>query len=124
MGRTYGERNMVEKYIPKQGDICYMDFSPTKGHEQTGLRPVVVISKETYNRYTNMVVLCPISSNSKPFVAHYKLNSTKKIFGSVLCEHIRSVDYRARNLYFVEKIDEEDLREVIDIVSGFIEINN
>lgn len=41
-----------------------------------------------------------------------------------LCEHIRNFDYRVRNLYFVEKIVQEELREFIDIVSGFIEVNN
>ena len=28
---------MVKKYIPKQGDIVFLDFNPTKGHEQAGL---------------------------------------------------------------------------------------
>lgn len=60
-----------------------MDFSPTKDHEQISLKPVVVISKEAYNRYTNMVVLCPISSNSNSFATHYKLRGTKNVFGSV-----------------------------------------
>lgn len=115
---------MVERYIPKQGDICYMDFALTKGHEQTGLRPAIVISKDSYNKYTNMVILCPISSNTKAFVTHYELVSTKKVFGSVLCEHVRSVDYGARKLSYVESVSIEDLEEIIDIVNGFIEINS
>ena len=32
------------KYIPKQGDIVYVDLDPTKGHEQRGTRPAIVIS--------------------------------------------------------------------------------
>lgn len=114
---------MVDSYIPRQGDICYMDFSPTKGHEQNGLRPAIVISKDLYNKYTNMVILCPITSNTKAFVTHYKLNSTKKVQGSVLCEHIRSVDYKARKLTYVEKVNNDELAEIIDIINGFIEIN-
>ena len=35
---------MVKKYIPKQGDICYMDFDPSMGHEQSGFRPCLVLS--------------------------------------------------------------------------------
>ena len=27
---------MVKKYIPKQGDVVFFDFNPTKGHEQAG----------------------------------------------------------------------------------------
>jgi len=31
-------------YIPKQGDIIKMDFDPTKGYEQKGWRPAVVMN--------------------------------------------------------------------------------
>ena len=40
---------MVKKYIPRQGDIVYLDFVPTKGHEQTGYRPAVVVSNNVFN---------------------------------------------------------------------------
>lgn len=109
-------------YIPKQGDICYMNFTPTKGHEQTGLRPAVVISKDSYNKYTNLAVICPITTNTKKFPTHYELIETKKIKGSVLCEHIRSVDFKARQLSFVEKLKIKELEEIIDIINGIIEI--
>ena len=109
-------------YIPKHGDICYMDFAPTKGHEQTGLRPAVVISKDKFNKYTNMAIICPITTNTKKFPTHYELQDTKKVKGSVLCEHIRSIDFNARNLSFVEKIKEAELEEILDIIYGIIEI--
>lgn len=109
-------------YIPKQGDICYMNFAPTKGHEQTGLRPAVVISKDSYNKYTNLAVICPITTNTKKFPTHYELIETKRIKGSVLCEHIRSVDFKARKLSFVEKLKMKELEEIIDIINGIIEI--
>ena len=109
-------------YIPKQGDICYMDFAPTKGHEQTGLRTAIVISKDKFNKYTNMAIICPITTNTKKFPTHYELKNTKKVRGSILCEHIRSIDFNARNLSLVEKINEDELYEVIDIINGIIEI--
>ncbi|MDR2575182.1 MAG: type II toxin-antitoxin system PemK/MazF family toxin, partial [Treponema sp.] len=31
-------------YNPRQGDIIIMDFTPTKGHEQQGHRPAVIVS--------------------------------------------------------------------------------
>lgn len=109
-------------YIPKQGDICYMDFAPTKGHEQTGLRPAIIISRDNYNEYTGLVVLCPITTNTKKFPTHYELTNTKKVNGSVLCEHIRRIDFKARKLSYVEKVSREELEEIIDIVNGIIEI--
>lgn len=99
-----------------------MDFAPTIGHEQTGLRPAVVISKDNYNKYTGLAVICPITTNTKKFFTHYELINTKKVKGSVLCEQVRSIDFKARKLSFVEKISKEELEEIIDIVNGIIEI--
>ena len=107
---------MVKKYIPKQRDIVFVDFNPTKGHEQTGIRPAVVISTDIFNQYTKMVILCPITSNDKEFPTHYKLEDTKKVHGSVLCERVRSVDYEIRNLKFVEKLSDNDFLSVITII--------
>ena len=94
---------MVKKYIPKQGDIVYVNLNPTIGHEQNGKRPAVVISNDVFNINTKMIIVCPISSNIKFFPTHYLLEDTSKIYGSVLCEHIRSIDYEERKVSFIEK---------------------
>lgn len=99
-----------------------MDFAPTKGCEQTGLRPAIIISRDNYNKYTNLAVLCPITTNTKKFFTHYELLNTQKVKGSVLCEHVRSVDFKSCKLSFVEKVATEDLEEIIDIINGIIEI--
>ena len=112
---------MVKKYIPKQRDIVFVDFNPTKGHEQTGIRTAVVISTDIFNQYTKMVILCPITSNDKEFPTHYKLEDTKKVHGSVLCERVRSVDYEIRNLKFVEKLSDNDFLSVITLLNACIE---
>ena len=103
------------KYIPKQGDLVYIDFNPIKGHEQSGRRPAIVISNDAFNEYTKMVILCPITSNTKKFPTHYMLEDSKKITGSVLCEHIRSVDYETRKLKFIERVSDNDLLSVITL---------
>ena len=110
---------MVKKYIPKKGDIVYFDFSPTKGHEQKGFRPAVVLSNDAFNDFTKMVIACPISTNTKDFPTHYLLKDTKKIKGSVLCEHLRSIDYEVRKLKYVEKCSEEDFDNIIDLINSF-----
>jgi mRNA interferase MazF len=112
---------MVNNYIPKQGDLVLVDFKPTKGHEQTGYRPAIVISNNVFNKNTKMVILCPITSNDKYFPTHYLLEDSKKIHGSVLCEHIRSIDYETRNLKFIEKASENDLLSVITLMNACFE---
>ncbi len=109
------------KYIPKQGDIVYLDFNPTKGHEQKGTRPAIVISNDVFNIHTKMVIVCPITSNIKEFPTHYILEESKKISGAVLCEHIRSIDYDSRKLKYVEKASENDLISVMTLMNACIE---
>ena len=87
---------MVKKYIPKRGDIGYVNLNPTKGFEQKEIRPVIVISNDVFNNHSNMIVVLPITSNVKEFPTHYLLEDTKKIQGSVLCEHVRSIDYNEK----------------------------
>ena len=112
---------MVKKYIPKQGDLVYLDFNPAKGHEQKEFRPAIVISNDIYNLNTKMAILCPITSNTKYFPTHYMLEDTKNIKGSVLCEHVKSVDYDTRNLRFVEKASDNDLLSVMTLFIACIE---
>ena len=100
---------MVKGYIPKQGDIVYVDFEPTKGHEQ----PAIVISHDVFNMKTNMVILCPITSNVKQYPTHYILEDSVKVKGAVLCEHIRSIDYDIRKVKFVEHASDNDLLNII-----------
>ena len=107
--------------MPEQGDIVFLYFNPTKGHEQIGFRPAVVISTNIFNQNTKMVIVCPITSNEKEFPTHYILEDTKKVHGSVLCEHIRSIDYEIRNLKFVEKLSENDFISIITLLNACIE---
>ena len=108
---------MVKRYIPKQGDIIYLDFNPTKGHEQTA----IVISNNIFNKNTKMVIVCPITSNEKEYPTHYILEDSKKIYGAVLCEHIRSIDYEIRNVSFIEKASDNDLISVVMLMNACIE---
>ena len=112
---------MVKKYIPKQGDVVFLDFNPTKGHEQKGFRLAVVISNDVFNEHTKMVMVCPVTSHNKDYPTHYCLEDTKNIKGSVLCEYIRSVDYEARNVKFVEKLSDNDFISIITLLNACIE---
>ena len=112
---------MVKRYIPKQGDIVLLDFNPARGHEQKGYRPAIVISNNIFNINTKMVMVCPISSNTKYFPTHYILEDTAKISGSVFCEHIKSIDYETRNLKLVEEASDNDLLSVMALTNACID---
>lgn len=35
--------------VPKRGEIWLIDLNPTRGHEQHGIRPAVIISVDEFN---------------------------------------------------------------------------
>jgi len=108
----------------KQGDIVWVDFDPTKGREQTGHRPAVVISQTEYNRVRDLAIICPITSNSKPLRLHVLLDSRTQTQGNVICEQVRTIDLLARKCKVIEQIPREKLEEVLDAVSVIIALED
>jgi len=45
-----------------RGDIIWADLNPTIGHEQTGKRPVLVLSHEVFNKRSGTVIVVAITS--------------------------------------------------------------
>ena len=110
---------MKHKYVPERGDIVYINFNPIKGHEQAGRRPALIISTKVFSQKTGLSLLCPISNSKKTFPLHVSLNNLNKTTGKVLCEHIRSIDYNAREIEYVEKISSEVMEDVMKIINIF-----
>jgi mRNA interferase MazF len=48
-----------------RGDIFWADLNPTKGHEQAGNRPVVVLSEEVFNARSGTVIAMIITSQEQ-----------------------------------------------------------
>lgn len=105
----------------KQGDIVYLDFDPQAGHEQKGKRPALVISSKTFNEFTSLCLVCPITSNNRGFPLHVSLNGRTKTRGVIMCEQVKALDLSARNATFFESVPQDILAEVVDIVISFLE---
>jgi mRNA interferase MazF len=45
-----------------RGDIYWADLSPTKGKEQSGLRPILVLSQDVFNAHSGTVIAVAITS--------------------------------------------------------------
>ena len=108
-------------YHPAQGDIVMLTFNPQAGHEQAGRRPALVISNRSFHRYTGLAIFCPITNQIKNYPLHVKLDERTKTTGEILCEHVKSLDYNARNIAFVETLPEDLLAEVLDRIRMSIE---
>ena len=45
------------------GDIYLADLNPSRGSEQAGIRPVIIVQRDTLDRFTTTVVVIPVTSN-------------------------------------------------------------
>ncbi len=100
------------KYIPKRGDLVWIDFSPQKGHEQAGKRPAFVLSPTLYNSKTGLMIALPITSKEKGYPFEVKLDNLP-VNGVVLCDQIKSLDYKARNIKFICHCSDDIIEEIL-----------
>ena len=47
-----------------RGEIWWADLNPVRGHEQAGVRPVLVISHDTFNQRSGTVIALAITSQA------------------------------------------------------------
>ncbi|HXM69554.1 MAG TPA: type II toxin-antitoxin system PemK/MazF family toxin, partial [Thermoanaerobaculia bacterium] len=45
-----------------RGDVVWADLNPVRGHEQEGRRPVVILSRDVFNRNSGTVIAMAITS--------------------------------------------------------------
>lgn len=99
----------------QQGEIWYANLNPTKGSEQAGLRPVVIVSGNLANTYLNTVICCPLTTKVKNYQGNVVLkpNKTNGLTApsEILTIHIRSIS-KERLTKLVGKITNEQLNGI------------
>ncbi|MCI0580071.1 MAG: type II toxin-antitoxin system PemK/MazF family toxin [Chloroflexi bacterium] len=46
----------------KRGDVYDARLSSTEGSEQTGIRPVIIVSRDTINQHSPVIVIVPLTN--------------------------------------------------------------
>ena len=111
---------MMSAYIPSQGDFVTITFDPQAGHEQKGRRPALVVSVTAFNRATGLAICCPITNTNRKTPLHVEVPAGSKLTGFVMCEQIKSVDFRARSLRRIGPAPKEFLDEVLSVIDACI----
>jgi len=109
----------VVEYIPKKGDLVILTFNPSAGHEQQGRRPALIVSNETFNRHVGLAMVCPITNTDRRFPFHVRVNS-QQLTGFIMTEQFKSIDYRVRDVKYVEKVDDDVLDKVLGILESVV----
>lgn len=101
---------MVKNYIPSQGDIVYLNFSPAAGREQKGIRPALVMSKALSNERSGLALIAPITSKQKKYPFEVVIEEGE-IAGVALVDQVRAIDFVAREFRFVARVKDPTLEE-------------
>jgi mRNA interferase MazF len=99
----------------KQKEIWYANLNPTKGSEQSGFRPIVIISGNMLNTYLKVVLACPLSSKIKNYKGNVVLSPNKenglKAPSEIMIFYLRSIS-KERLVKKIGEITEEELNEL------------
>jgi mRNA interferase MazF len=80
---------------PRRREIWLADLNPTRGREQTGRRPVLVLSVDSFNAGpADLIVVLPLTSTLRDIPLHVvvrKGDGGIRNDSAILCEAIRSI---------------------------------
>jgi mRNA interferase MazF len=97
-------------YVPDMGDIVWLEFDPQAGHEQAGHRPALVLTPARYNGLRGMMICCPMTSRIKGYPFEVLVRGTPP--SAILADQVKSLDWRARNASYKDKVPPDVLAEV------------
>lgn len=79
----------------KQGEIWYANLNPSKGSEQAGFRPVVILSGNMLNQHLPVIIVAPLTTKIKNYKGNPVLDPDPvnglKQKSEILIFHIRSI---------------------------------
>jgi len=99
----------------RRGDIYLVSLDPTKGHDQQGSRPVLIVSPQAFNQATGLPVICPITSGGDfarrtGFAVPITGIATT---GVIRCDQPRSLDLGARNGRKIDTLPADIMEDVL-----------
>lgn len=104
-----------------RGEVYWADLNPTRGNEQTGRRPVLIISHNVLNDRSGTVIALALTSRPQKagYPLTYELKGVKLPRPSwVKISQVRTLSTERLG----QKIGKVDERELTDVVEGLFEL--
>ena len=114
---------MVEApYVPDVGEVVYLTLDPTKGHEQAGRRPALVLTPRRYNARTALVVCCPMTMQVKGYPFEVPVTGVGAVAGGVvLADQVKSLDWVQRRASLLGRVDDATLARVRALLKALLQ---
>lgn len=107
-------------YVPARGDVVWASINPTVGHEQSGRRPALVLSSQSYNRRVGLSLICPITRQSKGYPFEVNIPIGHNVVGVVLADQVRSIAWRERKAEYICSLPNETVSETIGMIDSVL----
>ena len=65
--------------VVSQGDIFYVDFNPSLGHEQKNRRPALALSHDLVAHFGGLTIVVSISSTEQNYPMYHLLKTTNAV---------------------------------------------
>ena len=104
-----------------RGDIFWANLNPSIGHEQAGLRPVLILSRDVFNKYSGTVIAVALTSQPQKaaFPLTLELSNSKLPKKSwVKISQIRTLS----NKRLGKRIGKVSIKELDLVIEGLNEI--
>lgn len=98
-------------YVPDEGDIVWLSFTPQSGHEQAGRRPAVVLSAKAYNQRSGLLVCVPITNQINGYPFEVALGGDGAT-GAALADQVKSLDWKSRQAERKGRATPSELAEI------------
>ena len=110
----------------RRGDLVWADFSPTRGREQTGERPAVIVAANQYlESVPNLVIVLPITTVDRGWPQHVRLGGESVDLRKpswALTEQPRAIS-RDRLTRSAGRIDADCLAEIDQWLRDFLDLH-
>jgi len=101
----------------RQGEIWMSDLNPVIGSEQSGRRPVVILSGNLMNRFLQVIITAPLTSKIKNYQGNPVLQPSQqnglKNQSEILVFHIRSIS-KDRLIEKIGEIEKSELNQALE----------
>lgn len=101
----------------ERGDIYLVSLDPVSGHEQKGMRPVLLVSPSAFNKLTKTPIVLPITSGGNfartAGFAVSLLGAGTRTTGVIRCDQPRAIDLASRKARKLESVTEMIMDEVL-----------
>ncbi len=105
--------------FPRRGDVWFADLNPTRGHEQRGTRPVLVLSVDSFNSGpAELVTVLPVTSTVRAIPSHVEVQAPEgglEVRSAILADQVRTIA-RERLVRRAGEVSRTTLQRVEEVV--------